>query len=397
MIRFACPICTARIAAPSDKIGAKAPCPQCGRQVLVPDPARNKAVSREQPPAGAELAQTSETIKNKTTGPRHYWPWFVGGTAIILLLATVAILLLASQSKRRHSASVARIEKKAPASEEPLAKSPAVTALPKEPSGNDRVRPIPRGNPLANQSAKEGASSESMTLEPGQRFMLPLKVLGDEERLNRVKVTRMEWNGRTFTGAGGPGTLAWRDSNKWRWEQDFPSANIYTLVDGDQGWMWPSKKGIAWIPGVLGNAKNCEDLRQGKVIDLQGQELAEVKTRIMALGLSDLVSLQRIAKEFVVEERVKNKGRSFVGVKATNPELSDIRLYFDEESQLLARATIRGQDGIWEMNFTDYKETDGIKHWTKAERVHDGKWYGTFDLQKIQFFDEVDEKLFAKP
>ena len=47
--------------------------------------------------------------------------------------------------------------------------------------------------------------------------------------------------------------------------------------------------------------------------------------------------------------------------------------------------------------YSDYQETEGIKHWTRAETYRKGKLNEKFEIKRIAFFDEVRDEWFARP
>src|SRR5262249_24343870 len=162
-------------------------------------------------------------------------------------------------------------------------------------------------------------------------------------------------------GAGGPGFPGKGPAGR----------QMVFVVNGDQGWL------------KLG----------GPVMPLQGDKLREMKNNVFALGLSNLHSLQD--KEygvFFVEESLV-RGRPTHKIRVSAPGQPEVLLYFDRETKLLGKSEIKGSP-LREIYLSDYQESDGIRHWRRAEQYQNGDRYGELEVRSVRFFDHLDESLF---
>jgi hypothetical protein len=105
--------------------------------------------------------------------------------------------------------------------------------------------------------------------------------------------------------------------------------------------------------------------------------------------------------EPVADEKINDKPAA--GLKFTDAEGKDFAMYFDKESGLVVRqvAKVVGWDGKefdQEVNYSDYKDFDGIKEATKIEIKRDGEKFITHEISDFKpLEDKVDEEKFAEP
>jgi outer membrane lipoprotein-sorting protein len=91
-----------------------------------------------------------------------------------------------------------------------------------------------------------------------------------------------------------------------------------------------------------------------------------------------------------------------VGVQVAHKDYKDLNLYFDKETGLPAKLQMQikepgGQDVSYEFTFGDYKEIDGLKHFTKITFTRDGKKFMEAELSDIKPQEKLEDNLFAKP
>ncbi len=98
--------------------------------------------------------------------------------------------------------------------------------------------------------------------------------------------------------------------------------------------------------------------------------------------------------------------RPAVGLRVTHKERQEINLFFDKETNLVVKSEVRlkdpaGNDFPLEYQFSDHKEFDGVKHFTKAtiKAEMPGRPAVTTELQlsELKTQDKLEESLFAKP
>jgi outer membrane lipoprotein-sorting protein len=92
-----------------------------------------------------------------------------------------------------------------------------------------------------------------------------------------------------------------------------------------------------------------------------------------------------------------------VGVKVVHKGLPDIKLYFDKETGLPIKAEVKikereaGEEIEMEFRFADFKETDGMKHFTKLTCQRAGKELMVMELSEVKRAEKIDAKMFEKP
>lgn len=97
-------------------------------------------------------------------------------------------------------------------------------------------------------------------------------------------------------------------------------------------------------------------------------------------------------------------GKKAVGVKVTRDKKPDVTLYFDKASGLLAKSETKVKDEFqgWkevpeEVLYSDYKDADVRKVFTKMKIVRDGKTMIESTLSDQKAAAKLDPKLFEKP
>jgi hypothetical protein len=90
-----------------------------------------------------------------------------------------------------------------------------------------------------------------------------------------------------------------------------------------------------------------------------------------------------------------------VGLSISRKGRPDVSLFFDKKNGLPVKSATRlktpdRQEKDFEFLFTDYKDFDGLKHFTKITVRVDGQDYVT-ELSEVQVHDELDSSLFGRP
>lgn len=91
-----------------------------------------------------------------------------------------------------------------------------------------------------------------------------------------------------------------------------------------------------------------------------------------------------------------------VGLKIEQKDFKELSLHFDKATGLPAKAelTIReggGGDVNYVFLFSDYKEVDGIKHFTKLAVERDQKHVADVQISNIRLHENLNENVFMKP
>jgi hypothetical protein len=91
-----------------------------------------------------------------------------------------------------------------------------------------------------------------------------------------------------------------------------------------------------------------------------------------------------------------------VGLKIEQKDFKELSLHFDKATGLPAKAemTIReggGGDVNYVFLFSEYKEVDGVKHFTKVAVERDQKHVANVEISNIRLHESLNENVFMKP
>jgi hypothetical protein len=156
------------------------------------------------------------------------------------------------------------------------------------------------------------------------------------------------------------------------------------VLAGDKGWLQEQRTGKT--------EKVPEDILPLLQADLQAVRLAQKPgylrgkdTRLSSLG----------------EMKVNDKDA--VGIKVSREGFPDLDLYFDKNTGLPVRGSMRvkegknGMEATHSFTFDEYKEFDGIKLFTKVSFHRDDQRVFEMELDTIQLQEQLDDGLFKKP
>jgi hypothetical protein len=218
-----------------------------------------------------------------------------------------------------------------------------------------------------------------------------VQAMGGKDKLARCQA--VTWKGKgsvqidavtvTFTdelSARGLGLFRWQVAA----EANGRAIGLVIVFNGDKGWLRPD------------NAAAATEFPRPYVplfrADLRAIRLAQhlLPLRDKAYRLSHLGEL-------------KVGDRPAVGVKVSHKDWPDVDLHFDKETGLPVRAELRLKDGpdgpevVHSLTFDGYKETDGVKHFTKVTLRRDDKLTLEVEAAEVSFPDALDDNTFEKP
>jgi hypothetical protein len=209
-----------------------------------------------------------------------------------------------------------------------------------------------------------------------------------------------------------PGTkntaATWKDAGK------FTGMGVTLPYTADWAFQGPDKYRFDFV-GSFGDAKikmlvvvNGETVwvREGdKTDELTGEKLEQTRNEAYQLWVTFLTPLVT-DKGFTLAPAAGKDvaGKPTVAVKVTRDKKPAITLYFDQASGLLVKREMTAKDEFqkWkevldEAYFSDYAETNGLKHFTKLKIVRDGKTMIEAALSDQKEVEKLDAKLFEKP
>ncbi|HEX3151017.1 MAG TPA: hypothetical protein VHR66_23255 [Gemmataceae bacterium] len=141
----------------------------------------------------------------------------------------------------------------------------------------------------------------------------------------------------------------------------------------------------------------------GTVTDMTKEALAEMKEQMYAEELDRLGFLGDKQIQVSLVDEIKVAGMPAAGVLVKSAGHRDVKLYFDKKSELLVRREAlvhdpeSGKEVTQAVDFADYAETHGVKHYKTVAVYRDGKKMIEGKVSAVEFLDKVDARLFAKP
>jgi len=159
---------------------------------------------------------------------------------------------------------------------------------------------------------------------------------------------------------------------------------------------------------VVVNGEKAWAADGSKVEEMTGEKREQVCNeayQFWVMSLTPLVKDKGFTLATAKGQDVNGKPTNAVKItRAKDEKKPAITLYFDKETGLLVKREVLVKDEFqkWkevldEATFSDYKEIDGMKYFTKMKLVRDGKKMieATFSDQKMT--EKLDAKLFEKP
>lgn len=200
----------------------------------------------------------------------------------------------------------------------------------------------------------------------------------------------------------------------WKEKGKFTGGGFEVPYDSEWAFQGPDKYRFV-MSGTIGEAKiaitvvaNGEKAWEtdGKQVqEITGEKLDYVRSEVYQLWVGSLTPL--VSEKGFTLATAKGKdvdGKPTVAVKVTRDKHVAITLYFDDKSGLLAKAetTVKDEFQKWkevpeEVYYSEYKEANGAKVFSKLKVVRDGKTLIESTLSDAKAPDKLDAKLFEKP
>jgi hypothetical protein len=202
--------------------------------------------------------------------------------------------------------------------------------------------------------------------------------------------------------------MTWKDTGK------FSGGGFELPYTADWAFQAPDKYRFAFV-GTFGDAKinltvavNGEKAWEAEgatVREITGQKLEYVRGEAYQLWVTSLTPLATDKGFTLATAKGKDvANKPTVAVKVTRDKQPAMTLYFDTASGLLVKREVVVKDEFqkWkevleEAYFSDYKETNGAKHFTTLKIVRDGKTMIEATLSDAKSAEKLDAKLFEKP
>jgi hypothetical protein len=202
-----------------------------------------------------------------------------------------------------------------------------------------------------------------------------------------------------------PAVTTWKEKGK------FTGGGFDLPYTADWAFQAPDKYRFEFV-GTFGDAKiNLKVVVAGdkaweaegeKSREITGQKLEYVRNEAYQLWVASLTPLVT-EKGFTLATAPSKDvaGKPTVAVKVTRDKQPATTLYFDKASGLLVKSetTVKDEFQKWkevptESYFSDYKESNGKKHFTALKIVRDGKPMIEATLSDAKEAEKLDPKLF---
>ncbi len=170
---------------------------------------------------------------------------------------------------------------------------------------------------------------------------------------------------------------------------------------------------INWAPVLVGNGDKTWIKGTDPAQANFNKKLTPLKELLFDAGLAhDLYAIQLTqflpalkSKDFKLSAtgEIKIAERAAVGFGVGHPGRPDVNIYLDKETALPIKCELRirsdktNQEFTHEIRLGDFKETDGVKHFTKLIVNRDGTKIFEAELNGFQFLAKADAKIFAEP
>jgi hypothetical protein len=156
---------------------------------------------------------------------------------------------------------------------------------------------------------------------------------------------------------------------------------------------------------VVANGEKAWEKQGAKTEEMTGDKLEQTRNEAYQLWVTSLTPLLTDKGFTLAVAKGKDVDtKPTAAVKVTRDKRPAVTLYFDAASGLLVKRETTSKDQFqkWkevsdEAYFSDYKDTNGLKHFTKLKIVRDGKVTIEATLSDAKELEKLDAKLFEKP
>ena len=218
------------------------------------------------------------------------------------------------------------------------------------------------------------------------------KAMGGADKLAKLPATTFKCSGSVAVDGhtmAFTGTWSLQLPDKYRAELEMQMDGIKEggtlVVNGDKAWAQEANQN--------GNAKEAPE-----------EVMSVIKGDFSAIHLAhSLVPLTETIWMLASLGATKIDKTAAYGIKIARKGYPDIDLYFAKDTGLPLQAEVKvketkdGADVKHTFQFRDYKESDGVKHFTKIVMRRDDKEAMTMDLTEVKRLEKLEAKLFDKP
>jgi hypothetical protein len=215
-----------------------------------------------------------------------------------------------------------------------------------------------------------------------------VKAMGGQDRASRLQIAT--WKGKTIQQRGGKAITIVHEASVQAWDKyrvdvevqaAGQSRKLLGVINGDKGWGQENMGKVEELPK--------------EVFAIWRDGLYPVRVCQLLPGLKD----KSFKMSPLGELKIANKDA--VGIQVAHKDHKDLSLFFDKANGLPVksetRLTLPGDKEVTaEYHFSDYKDFDGITHFSKIVVKADGKEF-VIELTEVRVQEKLDDSLFARP
>lgn len=216
---------------------------------------------------------------------------------------------------------------------------------------------------------------------------IPFHAVATPERLEQIEAIQLQGTIRFMSASNeNKVTITWEALKRLLYQERGPNIDMRVLLVNNHGWI----------------------LNQNTVKTLLGDLLRFYQDFNYGTVLSNLVALGQEDFEVARGGSAQIRGRDCFAVAVRRRKHPELRMYFDNETNLLQKVEFQGKfldqnlrvaDRATrvEFYFSDYRVSNGVNHWRKQEQHRDGAKYSEFTISEVLFFDRAEDSLFSVP
>jgi hypothetical protein len=211
-----------------------------------------------------------------------------------------------------------------------------------------------------------------------------IKAGGGIERVAKFKALTVKASARMPDGEGTvEGTFCGPDQMRLTIEGSARSGNRKgtILINGRRGWFKAGDQ---------------------DPVELPNQDLGGMKDLLHAVCLADLLSTLKGKDYKLTPLAPAQGGDDSPGIRVTHPTYKEVHLFFDRSSGLVSNSMVKlptksGGMEWCECFFSDYKEFDGVRHFTRLRIRQGGEDVMIFNVQRLTLLEKPDAGFLSLP
>lgn len=217
-----------------------------------------------------------------------------------------------------------------------------------------------------------------------------IKALGGDAKLEKLHAATWKSKGRYQVNEGVEVSF----SDEWSVKGDRNRIDLTGEVTGmmfKEVWVINGNKG--WLK---------ESISNDKVTELPKELLAPIRECLHVVRLTQMpVTLKNKSFGLSPLGEVKIGTKEAVGLRIIHKGHRDVYLFFDKKTGLPVKSEVRiqewkGQEVLYEFFHADYKDDDGLRHFSKITIKRDGKRFLESELSDLKP-QSLDDSAFDKP